>query len=157
MLKAPEDKFENYHRYLDRKGLKSTKQRDLIVREFFKKHQHLTVEDLWVQVRAIDSKVGAATVYRTLKLLTEAGLALKREFGGGQARFEHVTDHHHDHLICVGCGEIIEFENDRIESLQERVCKKHKFKLVNHKMELYGYCKGCVRKGGGRGLKGRGQ
>lgn len=143
------DKITLYNNYLIKKGLKSTRQRDLIVQEFFKKHQHLTVEELRDRVRKVDPKVGYATVYRTLKLLGDCGLALKREFGGGQARYEHITDHHHDHLICIGCSEIIEFENDSIEQLQERVCRKHKFKLMNHKMELYGYCDACVRKGGG--------
>jgi len=144
-----DSKVESYNAYLARKGLKSTRQRDAIVREFFKKHQHLTVEELWGRVKQQDPKIGYATVYRTLKLLTESGLALKREFGGGQARFEHITDHHHDHLICLQCGNIIEFENDQIEELQERVCRKHHFKLVHHKMELYGYCEKCARKGQG--------
>lgn len=144
-----EDKFQSYAAYLSKKGLKSTRQRDVIVQEFFRKHQHLTVEDLWGRVRKIDPRIGYATVYRTLKLLSDSGLAIKREFGGGQSRYEHVTDHHHDHLICMGCNEIIEFENDRIEGLQERVCRRHKFKLVHHKMELYGYCEACLRKEAG--------
>lgn len=140
------DKLDSYHQHLAKSGLKSTRQRDVIVQEFFRKHQHLTVEELWALVRKADPKVGYATVYRTLKLLTECGLALKREFGGGQARYEHPTDHHHDHLICLGCSEIVEFENDDIEALQEKVCRKHRFRLVNHKMELYGYCENCSRK-----------
>lgn len=144
-----DSKVDSYNTYLARKGLKSTRQRDTIVREFFKKHQHLTVEELWGRVKQQDPKIGYATVYRTLKLLTESGLALKREFGGGQARFEHITDHHHDHLICLECGSIIEFENNQIEHLQEKVCRKHRFKLVHHKMELYGYCEKCFRKGQG--------
>lgn len=140
------DKFGVYTRYLAKKGLRSTHQRDLIVQEFFRKHQHMTVEELWERVRRADPKIGYATVYRTLKLLNECGLALKREFGGREARFEHVTPHHHDHLICLECGEIAEFENDRIEGLQERISKKHRFRLVQHKLELYGYCEKCVRK-----------
>ncbi len=144
-----ENKFSEYQDYISKKGLKSTRQRDIIVQEFFKKHQHLTVEELWGRARKLDPKIGYATVYRTLKLLTESGLALKREFGGGMAKFEHVTDHHHDHLICLGCGDIVEFENDQIEHLQDKVCRKHGFKLVHHKMELYGYCDRCAKKGGG--------
>lgn len=143
-------KVESYNDYLSRKRLKSTRQRDLIVREFFKKHQHLTVEELWTRVKQQDPKVGYATVYRTLKILTESGLALKREFGGGQARFEHVTDHHHDHLICLTCGNIIEFENGEIEELQEKVCRKHRFKLAHHKMELYGTCEKCLKSEGNK-------
>lgn len=140
-----QNKMEEYNQYLVNEGLKSTRQRDLIVEEFFRDHQHLTVEELWGRVRKVDPKVGYATVYRTLKLLTDSGLALKREFGGGLARYEHVTDHHHDHLICMGCHTIIEFENNQIEMLQDKVCKKHRFKLVHHKMELYGYCEKCTR------------
>lgn len=140
------DKQEIYQRILRERGLKSTRQRDLILAEFFRKHHHFTVEELLEKVRRADHRIGYATVYRMLKLLTETGLALKREFGGGRARYEHVTDHHHDHLICIGCGEIIEFENDRIEELQEKVCRKHRFRLINHKMELYGYCQRCQEK-----------
>lgn len=147
MAHLAQQKIENYAKYLKEKGLKSTRQRDVIVEEFFRKHDHLTVDQLWHQARERDPKIGYATVYRTLKLLTESGLAYKREFGGGQARFEHITDHHHDHLICLSCGNIIEFENDEIEHLQDRVCKRHRFKMINHKMELYGYCEHCVRKG----------
>lgn len=142
-------KIETYHQFLRDKGLKTTRQRELIVAEFFRKHQHLTVEELHQKVRRQDSSIGYATVYRTLKLLTEWGLALKREFGGGQARFEHVTARHHDHLICVRCGEIIEFENEKIERLQEQVCERHRFHLVTHKMELYGLCEKCRRRKGG--------
>lgn len=140
-----EDKFTILNKHLKEKGLKSTKQRDLIVGEFFKKHQHLTVEELLQRVRKLDEKIGYATVYRTLRLLTECGLALKRQFGGS-ARFEHVTDHHHDHLICSHCGRIVEFENPRIEKIQEDVCRRHNFKMTHHKMELYGSCEKCHRK-----------
>ncbi len=137
-----QDKISLLNKHLKEKGLKSTRQRDLIVSEFFKRHQHLTVEELLERVRKIDQGIGYATVYRTLRLLTECGLAFKREFGGS-ARFEHSTEHHHDHLICLDCGKIVEFENDRIEKLQAEVCQKNRFKLVNHKMELYGYCEKC--------------
>lgn len=140
-------KVQAYNDHLAKEGLKSTKQRDLIVREFFRKHQHLTVEELWRRVKVLDPRIGYATVYRTLKLLTEAGLATKREFGGEQALFEHVTGHHHDHLICLRCKEIVEFENNQIETLQALVGKKHKFALVRHKLELYGYCEKCSKKG----------
>ncbi|MBI1908710.1 MAG: transcriptional repressor [Deltaproteobacteria bacterium] len=128
--------------YLKEKGLHATRQRDLIIKEFFKKHRHLTIEEWLGLFRKSDPKIGYATVYRTLKLLGECGLAHKREFGG-QVRYEHVTDHHHDHLICLKCGKIIEFEDDRIEALQKTVCRSHQFRLINHKMELYGYCARC--------------
>lgn len=142
-----EHKIESYRQFLRDKGLKSTRQRDRIVAEFFRKHQHLTVEELLENVRRQDPHIGYATVYRTLKLLTESGLASKREFGGGRARFEHVTAHHHDHLICMDCGKIIEFENAQIEKLQQKVCQTHGFQLLHHKMELYGTCRNCLKKG----------
>lgn len=142
------DKFQSYQEYLGRKGLKSTRQRDLIVRHFFSKHRHINADELWAEVKQADPKVGYATVYRTLKLLSECGLAHKREFGAGHALYEHVTDHHHDHLICLGCHKIVEFENDQIEELQEKVCRKHGFRLTHHKMELYGYCERCSKKEG---------
>jgi len=135
-----------YRRSLRDRGLKATRQRERIVSEFFRRHQHLTVEELLQKVRRQEPSVGYATVYRTLKLLTEMGLALKREFGGGSARFEHMTPRHHDHLICLECGEIFEFENERIERLQESICSKHRFVLTHHKMELYGFCRRCSRK-----------
>ncbi|MBI2980831.1 MAG: transcriptional repressor [Deltaproteobacteria bacterium] len=141
-----ESKLENYKRYLKTRGLKSTRQRDLIVSKFFQKHQHLTVDELLDRVRKKDQTIGYATVYRTLKLLTESGLAFKREFGGGKAKFEHLTDRHHDHLICVRCGDIIEFENREIEALQEKVCRSYRFSLIRHKMELYGACRKCQRR-----------
>lgn len=142
----PTDKIASYHRYLKDRGLRSTRQRDLIVGEFFRRHQHLTVEELLEQVRRADTSIGFATVYRTLKLLTDSGLAWRREFGGGRSRYEHITEHHHDHLICTDCGRIMEFENDQIEALQARVCRKHRFRMTHHKMELYGLCEACCRR-----------
>lgn len=138
-------------RYMAEKGLKSTRQRALIIDTFFEAHDgHLSVEEVWSQVRAKDPRVSVATVYRTMKLLSESGLAHARNFGDGQTRYEAaVGKHHHDHLICTRCGAIVEFENDRIEVLQDAVAKKHGFKVTSHKMELYGLCKTCQRELGG--------
>ena len=95
-------------------------------------------------VRAHDPKVGYATVYRTLKLLAECGVANERRFGDGLTRYELADDTtHHDHLICVQCGEITEFEEPRIEELQEKIARKHGFRLRTHKHELYGVCPRC--------------
>ena len=88
--------------------------------------------------------IGAATVYRTMKILTDAGLASARHFEGGQTRYEAALDrHHHDHLICTGCSRIIEFENEQIEELQDRVADEHGFRVTHHKLELYGLCRDC--------------
>ncbi len=133
-------------RYMAQRGLKSTRQRSLIVDTFFQTPGHLSVEDLWAKVRQQDAKVSVATVYRTMKLLSECGLAHARNFGDGQTRYEAaIGRHHHDHLICTRCGIIVEFENDRIEQLQEVVARKHGFRVTSHKMELYGLCRSCQR------------
>jgi len=132
--------------YMAKKGLRSTDQRKLIVETFFQANNHVSIEELLAQVRAKDPRVGYATVYRTLKLLTECGVANERRFGDGLTRYEladDATHHHHDHLICVECGDIVEFEEPRIEELQERVARKYGFELRFHKHELYGYCPRC--------------
>lgn len=140
------NKDEVLTRFMAQRGLKSTRQRSLIIDTFFAIGGHLSVEDLWSKVRQTDTKVSVATVYRTMKLLAECGLAHARNFGAGQTRYEAaVGRHHHDHLICTRCGAIVEFENDRIEALQEIVARKHGFKVTSHKMEIYGLCRSCQR------------
>ncbi len=132
--------------FMAKKGLKSTRQRSLIVDTFLGAEGHLTVEELWAKVRSLDQKVSVATVYRTMKLLHDSGLAHARNFGDGQTRYEVAAGKdHHDHLICTRCGDIVEFENDRIEAMQGAVARKHGFKVTSHKMELYGLCRSCQR------------
>ena len=134
--------------WIAEKGLKATRQREQIVDAFFAANAHVTVEELLERVRRVDPRVGTATVYRTMKLLVDAGLASARQFGEGHVRYEAAGDrHHHDHLICTSCGTIIEFENDRIEHLQGAVARRHGFTVSHHKMELYGLCRDCARKG----------
>jgi Fur family ferric uptake transcriptional regulator len=143
---------EQFDDYVRRHGLKSTSQRDVIVELFLHSKGHISIEDLLARVRKKSPKVGYATVYRTLKLLTECGLAASRQFGDGQTRFEVVSsDHaHHDHLICVQCGLILEFENDTIERLQDEMAAQlGGFKLVRHKLELYGLCPKAAGQRGG--------
>ena len=133
-----------FRQYAEEKGLKTSAQRNLIVRTFLKSKGHLSVEDLHHLVQKTNPKIGYATVYRTLKLLTDCGLAARRNFDDGQARYEHLEpEEHHDHLICLECGDIIEFENKKIEALQEGVAASHNFKTVTHNLEIYGYCKKC--------------
>lgn len=128
--------------YVRKNGLKSTSQRDVIVDHFLRSSGHVSIDDLLSRVRRKSPKVGYATVYRTMKLLTDAGIAAARQFGDGQTRFEvSHGDDHHDHLICNQCGLILEFENDAIEKLQEEMAHQlGGFKLVRHKLELYGIC-----------------
>lgn len=149
MKHAPLNREEVLARFMADRGLKSTRQRNLIIDTFFGLDGHLSVEDVWAKVRALDQRVSVATVYRTMKLLHESGLAHARNFGDGQTRYEPaVGREHHDHLICTRCGTIIEFENDQIERLQDAVARRHGFKVTSHKMELYGLCKSCQREVG---------
>lgn len=137
-------KNETLSKYLATKGLKKTHQRDVITKVFFSKpHKHYKIEDVLELARRDDSSISYATVYRTLMMFVDAGVAYQRQFGKGQSLFEQVSEDHHDHLICTVCGKIVEFENDNIERLQEEVAKKFKFKLTHHKMELYGVCPAC--------------
>jgi len=144
MRKKPSEQLSEY---LAVKNLKSTSQRDTILNVFVAAGQHLSAEELYARVKKLHPGIGYATVYRTLKLLAEAGLAQERRFEDGFTRYEHASqDAHHDHLICTRCGTIIEFENESIEALQQDVAKKNRFKVQSHKLELYGQCAGCQGK-----------
>jgi len=133
--------------FMNRRGLRSTGQRRLIIDKLFDATEHITIDGLLHEVRAIDPKVGYATVYRTLKMLTESGVVQEHKFGDGHTRYELAdSEHHHDHLICLECGKITEFEEPAIEELQERVAARHGFQVQAHKHELYGRCADCRRK-----------
>jgi Fur family ferric uptake transcriptional regulator len=133
--------------YMAKHGLRSTEQRRLVTEMFFATTEHLSIEDLLDRARVEEPKIGYATVYRTLKLLKECGLAFERHFGDGVSRYEVAwADEHHDHLICVECEKIIEFEDADIEELQHRVAGRLGFMLMRHKLELYGLCAECQAK-----------
>ena len=126
------------------KGLKSTRQREVILDEFLRLGSHISTEELYLRLRRKNPQLGYATVHRTLKLFAECGIAEQRHFGDGQARYEASDlDEHHDHLICVTCGRIVEFEDPRIERLQEEVARQHGFSIERHRLELYGCCESC--------------
>jgi len=130
--------------WLEERGLKHSRQRNAIVEAFFAMGGHVPVEALVARVRSQDARVSVATVYRTMKLLAECGIAIPRHFDDGQTRYEPAGHRgHHDHLICTGCGQIVEFENERIEELQMRVARSHGFDVQSHKLELYGRCEAC--------------
>ena len=120
------------------KGVKLTGQRKIIARVMSEAEDHPDVDELYKRVTKIDSKISIATVYRTVKLFEEAGILAKHDFKGGKARYEEISESHHDHLIDVKTGEIIEFVDDEIEKLQKKVAEKHGYTLVDHKLELYG-------------------
>lgn len=135
--------------FIAERGLKQSRQRDAVAEAFFTTPGHVSAEELVVRAREVDPRVSVATVYRTLKLLGESGLAVPRNFGEGQTRWESaVGREHHDHLVCRRCGAIIEFANDEIERLQALVARRHGFVVESHRLELYGVCAGCRRGGG---------
>ncbi len=128
---------------LKKRGLRLTTQRFAIAKTFFQTEGHLNADDLCTAVRIEHPAIGQATVYRTLKLLEELGLASSSNFGSSSARFEANDGHHHDHLVCTECDTIVEFLNEEIENLQDRIAEEHGFVLTSHRMELFGLCKNC--------------
>ena len=120
------------------KGVKLTDQRKIIAKVMSESSDHPDVDELYNRVSKIDPKISIATVYRTVKLFEEAGILAKHDFKGGKARYEELNEGHHDHLIDVKSGEIIEFVDEEIEKLQKKVAEKYGYTLVDHKLELYG-------------------
>ena len=129
---------ENIEQKCLSKGVKLTEQRKIIAKIMSDSQDHPDVDELYNRASKIDAKISIATVYRTVKLFEEAGIITKHDFKGGKARYEKSPDEHHDHLIDVNSGEIIEFTNEEIEKLQKQVARKLGYKLVDHKLELYG-------------------
>jgi len=133
--------------HIQKYGLRRTAQRDLILEVFLRTEEHLSSEDLYWLVEQEDPAVGHTTVYRTLKLLTEAGLAREVRLGDGKTYYEHHYLHeHHDHMICTECGKVIEFYSPEIESLQDAMADKFKFKPTHHSMRIMGLCEECQKK-----------
>jgi Fur family ferric uptake transcriptional regulator len=128
--------------YLEDHNLKHTKQREAILEIFLEVKGHIGSDELYQRVRERHPNIGYTTVYRTMKLLCEAGLASERHFDDGIARYE-VEHEHHDHLVCVRCGRIVEFECSMIEAAQEEIVERYGFRLLRHRHELYGHCPSC--------------
>ncbi len=136
------EKEAAFAEFIQRRGLKTTRQRNTIVATFFRMRGHVSVEELLKEVKKVNPRIGYATVYRTLHLLVESKLVEERRFGDGLARYEGHSDvEHHDHMICLECGEIFEFFNPRLEALQEKLAEENNFKIFRHRLELYGACK----------------
>lgn len=152
MVKKKEEFVEEKEIFLEhiqKAGLRKTAQRDLILEIFLRTEDHLTSEDLYWLVQKQDPSVGHTTVYRTLKLLTEAGLAREVRFGDNKTYYEHHFNHeHHDHMICAECGKVIEFVSEEIETLQEQMADKFGFKLSHHSLRMWGTCSECQTKTG---------
>ena len=128
--------------YLESHQLKQTKQREAILDVFLQAGQHLTSEDMFQRVRNDHPSIGYTTVYRTMKLLCDAGLAVERHFDDGVTRYE-IEHEHHDHLVCTKCGKIIEFECEMIEGAQNQIADRYEFRILRHRHELYGHCSSC--------------
>ena len=138
------DPREFFYRYLKAKGLKRTVQRDAILETFLEMERHLSPEELYQAVKRKHPHVGFSTVYRTLKILSQCNLAREMRSKDGQSVFEHKLDHpHHDHLVCNRCGKYIEFFNETIEQLQDRIAKEHNFTISGHRLEIFGICSEC--------------
>ncbi len=135
---------EIFLKHLQRSGLKRTAQRELILEVFLRTEEHVSSERLYELVGREDATVGYTTVYRTLKILTEAGLAREVRFGDGRAHYEHNYKHeHHDHMICTECGFIVEFFSPEIEALQDEMAARYGFLPTQHSLRIFGLCTTC--------------
>lgn len=143
-MKNPQEVFAEY---LANENLKMTPQRRVILDTLLRKNDHLSSEELYALVKKRDASIGQATVYRTLKLLSDSGLIEPLDFADGVTRYEpSYGKDHHDHLICENCGKNIEIVDEVIERRQEQLAKEHGFTLIRHKMYLYGLCPECRKK-----------
>jgi Fur family ferric uptake transcriptional regulator len=143
--RSSERPLEPFREWLKERGLKTTSQRDDIARVFLNAGRHISVEELYAEVKKVNPRVGYATVYRTLRLLKECGLAVERHFNDGEARYETAEGekHAHDHFICERCSRIIEFSSFEIDALDQRIAKKLGAVITRHRVELYGICRQC--------------
>lgn len=141
--------WEGLEGYLSRKQLKQTKQRKIVVEYFLKLDRHIYAEELHEALRADGHNIGLATVYRTLNLVREAGLVEQKSFNDGRSIYEISSpDEHHDHLICLDCDRVVEFEQEEIEELQKKIAEQNGFDLESHRLDLFGRCrvKDCAYK-----------
>ncbi|MCI0343423.1 MAG: transcriptional repressor [Planctomycetales bacterium] len=147
---------ETFREFLARRGLRLTRQREQVLAAVLAAREHLSADDYFDRLRA--RGVSKSTIYRTLSLLVESGLAEGQDYGDGRVYYERMAGRdHHDHLICLGCGDLTEFRNADVEKLQDRVADEHGFELVSHTHKLFGYCARCrrERRGAAAGLAAR--
>lgn len=139
------NKEEIFRAHLKKRGLKFTPERKMVLVGVFSLHKHFDVDQLYESLRNNGEYLSRATIYRTLPLLVESGLIKEAMRCQGRTTYEHVLGHnHHDHLVCISCGKIIEFEEEKIEKLQDAICKRYGFKPVEHRLGISGYCKKCL-------------
>jgi Fur family transcriptional regulator, ferric uptake regulator len=136
--------IETLERYIQEKKLRSTKERHVILTEIMRGSGHFDADEFYARLKSKGQKVSRATVYNTLDLLVDCGLISRESFGGSHSRYEKAFGRpRHDHLICLECGEIIEFTNDKLNKLQEDVCREYSFKLQNASLQIFGTCSKC--------------
>lgn len=141
---TPADEKEIFHRHIQRAGLKRTAQRDLILDVFLASDDHLSSEDLYRLVQEKDPTIGQTTVYRTLKLMTEAGIAREVRFGDGRTRYERNSKlPRHHHMICIECGHTIEFLSSELEAIQTEIAARYRFEPTQHSLRIFGLCADC--------------
>jgi Fur family ferric uptake transcriptional regulator len=146
-METGRSEIEVFEEFLQKKKLKFTKERQIILAEVFSRHDHFDAEQLISDLQAKKERVSRATIYRSLDLLLESQLIQSIDLGDRGRYFEHVFGHHHhDHMICIGCRKVIEFHNAEIENLQDLECEKYNFKLLSHRLELKGLCEDCQKK-----------
>lgn len=136
-----------FKQYLKEKGMLSSKQREQVLETFMKARSHLAIDDLYNAVRKKNPKIGLATVYRTMRVICDCGLAGEVDFGDGVRRFEHKYQRqHHHHLVCIKCGKVIEVASSEIERLQKKLAKQHNFAPTKDTMKIFGICSKCKHK-----------
>ena len=136
-----------FSQYLKKNGMLYSKQREQILDIFLKTEKHSTINNLYDLVKKKDSQIGLATVYRTMEVICNAGLARKVDFGDGAKHYEHKYKHqHHHHLVCLKCDKIIDITSGKIEEMQRQLAKKHGFTIVRDTMKIFGICRTCERK-----------
>jgi Fur family ferric uptake transcriptional regulator len=142
--------LDAFRRFLRERSLPVTTQREQVAEALFAAGGHLSVEDVEQLLRGRDLHVGKATIYRTLDLLADSGMIVERDFGEGFRRYERVPGHpHHEHLICLRCGKVVEFQNDRLERMKSLIADEYGFQHLHHRLEIYGVCRECQQRAGG--------
>lgn len=137
---------KEFRNFLKAEGMKFTPERKIVLQEVFLMHRHFDTEELFQVLYKKRKRVSRASVYRILPLLVKAGLIAETLRCLGRTSYEHIFGHsHHDHMICVNCGKVIEFKDDKIEELQDRICRKYDFKASEHRLGIKGYCRRCRR------------
>ena len=146
MVQSFEEYKEKLKEIVKSKGLKYSIQREEILKVLYNSNKHLTPEEIYQEVKKINSSIGLATVYRALSFLENEGLVNSISFGIEGKKYELNRGSHHDHMICLNCNKIIEFYDDELEALQEKIAKKLGFKLITHELNMYGICKDCQKR-----------